>query len=447
MARKLAGTAPASPPATAPATPQLSTDDTYLAHAFEPLQPITLSAWDIGRIREARDAHLIGQFQASALLADALPTDGRIYPGLTQRIGPALSIAREVAGGPRWNGKGATEIVRAGVAETLLGPGPCAPALGPQTLAPIFTSLAMMGFCILQNIRLPRADGSHVDVEVRPWPLQQAEWVESIRRYRVFSTEGPIEIEPNDGKWIVIEPWGPRSFKLGAIRALALLWADRAYAQRDRSNHSAAHGGVNIVGTLPVGIKVRSPEGAAFRDAVRMLQQARSGIIKPSGSTVEPFEPQTTASKIFNDIVTSDNDDIALVLLGILPGGDGVYKPIPQLDGVRYDFVHLDVGAAETQLQQGLVRPLVAWNWGDDPEIVPAHRWLIPDPREIERVDAEARHHAALATTVQAYRGAGFLVDQPLVDRLAARFGVHPAPQIGPTPAPVTVSENVAIKG
>jgi hypothetical protein len=429
----VAGRASATAPEQAPAAPPLSTDAAYLSHPFEPLPPLTLSSWDISRIREARDAHVLGQFQASAVLADALMTDGRIYQATTQRIGPPLGIAREVIGGSRWNGKGLTETVRVGVQEILLGPGP-APALGPATLAPIFLSLAVMGVCILQVIRRPRADGSRIDVELRPWPLQQAYWNEAIRRYVLFSTDGPIEVTPNDGKWIVIEPWGPRSFKLGAIRALALLWADRAYAQRDRSNHSAAHGSVNIVGTLPEGVKVRSPEGAAFRDAVRLLQQARSGIILPDGSKVAPFEPQTQASKIFDSIIDSDNGDIALCLLGILPGGDGTYKPIPQLDGVRYDLVRLDIGAAESQLQTGLVRPVTAWNWGDDPELVPAYRWLVPDPREIERVDAEARHHAALSTTLQAYRGAGLLVDQPLVNRLAARFGISPAPLLDPNP-------------
>ncbi len=443
---QLTGLASANAPEQAPAAPtKLSTDEAYLSHAFEPLPPITLSQWDVESIREARDAHLIGQFQASALLADGLMTDGRVFSGLTQRVGVPLGIQREVIGGTRWNGAGLTEIVRAAVEASLLLP--TSPTLAPSVLAPLFVDVAMMGVHILQIIRHPRADGSRIDVELRPWPLQQAYWLEARRRYVVFTAgDGQFEIEPNDGKWIVIEPWGARSFKLGAIRALALLWADRAYAMRDRSNASASHGSMGIVGTLPEGTKIKSPEGVAFKSAVRGLQKARSGIIKPFGSSVEPFEPKTQAWRIFDSIVDSDNDDIALVLKGVLPGGEGTYKPIPQLDGVRYDFVRLDVSAAQAQLQLGLVRPFVAWNWSDDPTLCPTHRWLVPDPREIERVDARARHHAALATTIQAYRGAGVVIDQALLSRLAAEYGISPAPILSVAPPPVAVTENVNIK-
>lgn len=407
-----------------------SSDMTYLAHAFEAQAPETLAAWNVDRIRRARDAHALGEFEVSALLADAMLTDARIAAGLLQRLGPPLGIPRVVTGGARWGGKGLTETVR-GEAEALFAPE--SPACPPGTLASGFVSTAMMGPAILQNVWTPRPDGSRVDVETRPWPMQLARWDESRKRYLLQSTDGEVVAEPNDGKWIVIEPYGPRSFLFGALRSLALTWADRAYAMRDRSNHSAAHGSLSIVGTLPEGVQISSEDGAKFKAALQMLQRARAGIIKMFGSTVEAFEPKTLAWQIFGQIVGSANADIMLVLNGI--NGDSVYKPISQIDGVRYDLVRLELGAATVGYNEGLIVPWTLYNFGDA-DLTPKLGWLVPDPREQERLDALGRRHQAFAASVSAYAAAGFDVDDPKwLERQAAAFGVE-APPRAPTPPP-----------
>jgi len=418
---------------TAPQTPPKgpSDDAKYLGHAFEPQQPVTMAAWDVQRIRVARDAHAQGTFEASALLADAMLTDPRILAGLLQRLGPLLGIPREVKGGPRWNGKGLTETVRA-EAEQLFAPE--AAACPPGTLAAGFVSTAMMGVTILQNVWRPREDASRMDVETRPWPMQLCRWNEALHRYQVDTTEGLWTVEPNDGKWIVIEPIGPRSFLFGALRALALTWADRAYAIRDRSNHSAAHGTVGIVGTPPEGVATDGPDGQKFKAAIMMLHRARGGLVKPFGSTVDTFEPKSLAWQIFGQIVNSTNADIMLALNGL--DGSTVYKPISQIDGVRYDLVRLELGAATVQYNAGLLLPWTLYNFGDA-ALVPKLGWLVPDPREQERLDALGRRHLAFTTALEGYRDAGVLIDQGFVDLLAQRFGVDKV-KLAPTPPALT---------
>lgn len=410
-------TAPQSPPKGP------SEDMKYLGYAFEPITPLTMTGWNVDRIRRARDAHALGEFDVSALLADAMLVDPRIVAGLLQRLGPSLGIPREVKGGKRWNGKGLTETVRA-EAEALFAPE--STACPPGTLAAGFLSTAMMGPAILQNVWTPRDDATRIDVEARPWPMQLARWNEARRRYQLFTTDGELTIEPNDGKWIVIEPYGPRSYLFGALRALALVWADRSYAIRDRSNHSAAHGSMSIVGTLPQSVATDSAEGKAFRVVLQMLQRARSGLVKAFGSAIETLEPKTLAWQIFGQIVDSSNRDIMLALNGI--DGTAVYKPISQIDGVRYDLVRLELGAATVSYNEGLVKPWTLYNFGDA-DLVPRLGWLVPDPREQERLDALGRRHQAFSMALTGYRKAGVLVDQPFVDRLAASFGVD-APKL-----------------
>lgn len=410
------------PGVTAPQEPTKgpSDDVKYLAHAFEALPPVTLANWNVERIRHARDDHALGVFAISALLSDAMLTDARIAAGLMQRLGPLLGIPRQVKGGARWNGKGLAETVR-GEAETMFAPE--SSACPPGTLAAGFVSTGMMGVSILQNVAAPRADGSRVDFETRPWPMQLSFWNESLKRYQLYSTDGTITVEPNDGKWIVIEPYGPRSFLMGALRPLALVWADRAYAQRDRSNHSAAHGSMSIVGTLPESVATESEQGKAFTSALRMLQRARSGIVKAYGSNVEAFEPKTLAWQIFGQIVSSTNADIMLALNGITD--TKAYKSISQIDGVRYDLVRTELGAATVGYNEGLLKPWALLNFGD-PDVVPRLGWAIPDPREQERVDALGRRFACYTEAITGLRKAGLKVDQAAAERLAELFGVEP---------------------
>ena len=397
-----------------------STDMKYLSHAFEARSPLDTMFWDVERVRTARDEHARGCFERSAGLADAMMTDPRIFSGGLQRLGPLLGIPRAVRPGPHWNGGGLSARVRT-EAEALLTPD--ATACPPGTLAAGFVSTAFMGVSILQNVWTPRADGSRVDVEVRPWPMQMSQWNEYRRRYQLFTTEGLIDVEPNDGKWIVVEPNGPRSFKFGAVRPLALVWADRSYAIRDRSNHSQAHGSVGIIGTLPPNVSIDDEEGRKFEEAIQFLHRARAGMVKPNGSSVDTFEPRTMAFQIFGQIVKDNNADVMLALNGL--DGTSVYKSISQLDGVRYDLVRVELGAATTSYNAGFLRPWALYNFGDE-DVVPRLVWLVPDPREQERIDALGRQHQAFAAAVKAYKAAGFVVDQPLVDQLAKSFGVEP---------------------
>jgi hypothetical protein len=425
------GASQAFPGTTAPGTPAKgpSTDMTYLAHAFEALAPVSLGNWNVERIRHARDQHAQGQFESSAPLADAMLTDARIAPGLMQRLGPLLGIPREVTGGQRWNGHGLAEKVRL-EAEQMFAPE--STACPPGTLAAGFVSTAMLGPAILQNVCRGRTDGSRIDFETRPWPMQLSSWNEALKRYQVSTTDGLITVEPNDGKWIVIEPYGPRSFMYGALRSLALVWADRAYAQRDRSNHSAAHGSMSIIGTLPDGIATKDDQGIAFTQAIKMLQRARAGIVKAHGSSVEAFEPKTLAWQIFGQIVNSTNADIMLALNGI--SDSRVYKPISQIDGVRYDIVRTELGAATVGYNEGLLKPWTLLNFGDA-DVVPKLGWAIPDLREQERVDAMARRFQAYAESIVALQKANFDVTQDIADRIAERFGVE-APTLKPTKLP-----------
>jgi hypothetical protein len=406
----------------------------YLTHQFEAWTSPWIGGWDVASVRAARDAHALGQFSRSARLADALSTDPRVFAALLQRIGPSMSLPLRFRPAERaWEGKPLAEAVR-DETETLFAAD--SKACPPSTRTTLFRTSAMMGAWIGQNVYTPRRDGSRIDVELRPWPMRAARWRTDIHRYQVQTKEGLITIEPGDGKWVVVEPHGFESFLFGALRPIALVWADRAYAIRDRSNHSEMHGSGKLIGTLPEDVPIDGDEGRDFEKMLKDLYKARSGGIKQFGSSIEVLEAKTLAYKVFGEIIGSTNTDIVIPLLGtdgtIEKGG--VYTP-PSFEGVRFDFVEMDLRSAGAALTTQFARPWTILNYGRD-DVVTEIGWMIPDLREQARRGELAEQHEAYNRAVAAYRDNGFEVTQEVADRLALEYGVRPT-KLAPKPPSV----------
>ena len=407
----------------------------YLAHAFVPPPPPMLGRWDVGRIRVARDQHAEGQFDQSSMLAWSMLCDPRVFAANLQRIGPPLGIPRDVCAGSWRGGAGQAEAVRL-EAEALFSDDSA--AFPPGTLGATFTSNAMMGVNVDYLDWTPRADGSRWDPVVKAWPAHAMNWNASRRVYQAHTlTDGLVDVVHGDGKWILYEPYGPQSFRHGAVIPLASCFADRGYAVRDASNPSAAHGSPAIVGMLPESIKIDSDEGRMFMTMLQRLQNAQAGILKPFGSTVEFLEAKTLAWQIFEKIIGRNNQDIAMALLGqdgTSENGGGTYTKALVLDGVRYDIVKIDCRIAQP-LNSGALKPWTAINFGD-PRLQPSVRWLVPDLREQARRQALAEQHKSFNDTIAAYAGNGFAVDQAAADALAHDFGIRPLKLAGDRATP-----------
>lgn len=408
-----------------------SFDTKYLATTFDAAPSTTVGAWDVRRITEARQAHKLGLFTTSGYLASQFLTDPRIYAGLLQRIGPPFALAKQVQGSQWWNGKGLAEDVRL-EAESMFHDG--SRAVPPAVLGTIFATDAIMGCCIAQNVVKPRPDGSRWDFELRPWPMRHSWWNQSKRCYQVqTTTDGVVDVRHGDGKWVVFEPWGFESFDWGALPALSICYGDRRFAIRDRSNHAQAHGSPAIVGTLPQGIKPQSTEAAAFEARLRMLQNSRSGLIKPFGTTIEYLEAKTLAYQIFGDILTSNNQDIAIALLGqdgTTENKGGTYTKALVLDGVRYDLVKIDIRGVEEPINSGFLRPWTILNHGEE-KLASVLSWLVPDPREDARRAELAARVNAFNAAIAGFRANGFACDQAFCERLAkSSYGLNEIPKL-----------------
>jgi hypothetical protein len=401
-------------------------------------------AWSLERIASARDAQCMGNFRDAASLAQACKTDGAIFPAIENRLAPqrGLPVAIEERNATASAKRQAFE------AEALYGKDGI--SLQPDTCATLNEQLALHGVFFATNVATPRADGSRVDFEIRAWPIDSVYWDPACRTFMTYTEGGKREaITHGDGRWIVgrkaeIEPW-----QSGAIKALALIWAARAYAVKDRNKASRTHGNGKFVGEMPPNVAILNKDGSLTDEARDflgmmndlMMADVQTGL-KPSGAKLDFITSNSQAWQIFKDIVDSNATDAARVMLGsdgLVKAAGGDYVKSGILFGVRNDIVEGDLGAMERAIFSGSIEVWSAVNFGDSTN-APRRRWLLPDADKDARLDALAKRTGDFNASVEGFKRNGFVIDQSFIDELAKDFEIKaPRLPVAPTVAPTSL--------
>lgn len=392
-----------------------------LTTRFEPLTNWNRSvSWSIEEVANARREQMKGNFRRSADLAEAIKTDPSILAALLNRICPHRGIPREfTADGARVRKEAISLFDVNG------------PAVSPAVDADAFEAMVQLGVSVEQVVWTPRGDGSRIDPHVEPWPMRSV-WYDPTKRSLVTMTSDGIEtIRHGDGKWIVTQLHSATPWQWGAVKAVSMHWAQRAYHIRDRSLNSETHGEGKFIGTLPEGMELNSPAGKAFQAMVEGLRSRRSGGVVPNGATVDLIEAVSAMWQIFSEAVKSIDADVMRCYLGqdgSMVNSGGNYIKTALLFGVRNDIVEGDFGARSEALNTGLYRPWSLVNFGRDFNV--QMTWAFPDPDAEARRESYGNRVAWFNKAISGYRANGMVIDQGLVDRTAERFGID-APRLG----------------
>jgi hypothetical protein len=409
-----------------------------------PSVPACAYSWDLATIMSARDAQIAGHFALPVRLAVSMRTDDALLTAYKNRLAPQRSLSVRVA-----PGRGARADAIAAEAEALFGQGGI--AIGPEALADIHGDLANHGVAVAYCTWLPRDDGSRIDVEVKPWPLEFVMWDSSTEQLvtqvdsGVDLTQlgsqwgGYVPIVHGDGRWIVFRthelmPWRQDA----AILAAALVWARHAFGARDWSKGSATHGNAKVVGQLPEGVPLQVSDGAggtAVSDEasafLSLLQDVASldcpvGIA-PAGSKIDYLTNSSRAWEVWSQLMLNAEKAAARIYLGTdgtlgsQGGAPGV--DISQLFGVATTIVQGDLAAIERGLRTGAIEPWCALNFGDS-GAAPSREYVIPDPDAEQVREKLSANESALCKAISERKAAGFEVTQDWVDALADSFGV-----------------------
>lgn len=387
-----------------------------------PIQPFP-EDWTLEKIRAARKRHDIGIFSETVRLRDVLTVDPRVESGLMQRCATPIGLTVDVTPAKARGGKGVSANVAAEVKSWFKRGSKVA---GHAVRRKILEDLVMGGVAIAQlHWRFEPDEALWYVDRIEPWPLEFTWYNPALTALQIITTDGLYTPRHGDGKWIVIEPYGTKSWLHGAVRALSMPWADRAFGVRYRAAAAARQGGTAPIGELPEGIPINSDDGKQFQRLVKALWQGRPWGVKPFGSKLELLEAKTNAWQIFNDIVKTSDADIAIALLGqdATQAKGSVYTS-PQFKGVRFDYAQNDAQALDGAFETGAALPYVAVNYGT--EFCPSIESAVPDPEEADRRAAVARNYEAFGRGVVSLRSAGAKVTAEDWERMGDEYGITP---------------------
>ncbi len=423
----------------------------------------TIDAWSWDQIWYARDEQMIGQFVHPARMAEAMRTDDAMAVAYWNRLAPQRLIPVEMksAGGARGDAITAE-------AEALYGANGV--GITAETLADIHGCLVNHGVAFATCVATPREDGSRVDLEVHYWPIEYVRWDPVFRVFKARAdpnTVQPGDLHPDDneqwnqygfvggywipvvhgdGRWIIFKKHDIEPFRQdAALLPACLVWARHAFASRDWSRGSKAHGSAKVIGELPSGVPLQSPggglsaEAAAFIELLQAIGTSDSPTgIRPAGSKTDFLTNNSTAWQVWAQLVSEAKQAAARIYLGTDGTlGQTIEAPgvnIEALFGVASTKVHGDLDCISRGIDTGVIEPWAAINFGDS-RLAPKRKYIVPnDDAQAVTDDYAKRNDAFYKALVDAARG-GLTLTEVYIAELAGDYRVR-VPTLSAAPSP-----------
>lgn len=367
-----------------------------------PIVAVSTGTWSIDGIRGALADHMIGQFNRPAQLVDDMAGDDRVQATLGSRTGGLFSqklIHR--AGHPTPT---ARECRRAWQKNWQ--------RICPQSIMSELMSWAvMMGFAAAQIVWDTTAE-PWVPM-LRPWHPMFIYYRWDVRKYVALSADGPITIEPGDGKWFLFTPHGPyRGWVRGSMRAIAEKWFIKGLAWRDWARFNERHGLPIIKASVPA---AGDPaQKSAFVSSLRTLgQQAVIGLpqnVDGTGYGVDLMEARDRAWETFGHTV--GQCDLAIILTILWQNlttqvAEGSLAAARVHGDVRQNAIEFDNQTLTEAIYSQLARPFAAFNFSS-PEDATRSTWDVTPPEDFE---SKARTLSHAGQGVNQLRLAGWKVE------------------------------------
>lgn len=401
--------------------------------------------WRPHQIRNALSAHMMGLFDGSTQMWDAICGDDRIQPTVDARVDGLLGAEPIVIPSQikRVKGSRAAKEVADMWSDNLTRIQSEASTSERQRY------VIGMGFAC-GTLNWDRTKPIWIPV-FTPFNSRWMFWHWTLNVMVAITLDGSYAVFPGDGNWVLHAPHGElRGWIRGAIRAVAQPWAIRNFAYRDWARFSEVHGNPWLVGKVPAAADPKA------RDAFRaQLQNVGEGVvlILPQGVDTAAlgydveFREATDSSgdDAFSGLIDRTDRSIILVIQG--------QNLTTEVDEGSLAAARVHAAVKQTKLQSDersealttycqVARPFAEVNYGDA-DLAPMTR------RDIEPVE-DYKDRAALLQNIgaamQALRNGGIEFEdaEELRRFLMRTFGMPRMPRLKfsiPTTATVTTSK------
>lgn len=335
----------------------------------------------------ALSAHEEGDFSQSGLLGRLLLRDDRISACLDTRINALLGCREEVEGAEieddveeeqirdaarEWWPKVATESARRALESD--------------------KCLYGVGFA---EVIYSRSARLWTPIAIKPWDVDSFRWSDWDDCYVVQTQDGQQKIKHGDGRWIVYEPYGARSWRSGFLLSLADKWLMRQWTWRDWARFTEKLGQGVFVASVPA----NASDVAKGKYLAQVQRIGSNGaVIVPKGDTagtsygLDLVTTNGTGFQNFEQFTTALNVTIAVRVLGqnlTTEAQGGSYAAANVQDRVRGDLLQWDAQCESTALHTGILEPWTVANYGEA-ALAP---WTCreTDPPEDKKANAETR--------------------------------------------------------
>lgn len=383
-----------------------------------PVSLFTTVDYDIPTVRAIISQHELGQFSQSARLIRQMGQDDTIESCLETlilgilRLPFAFSPAKETAKGLKAM-QFVADLWSKAVADPLLFE---------------WISWAIMAGIGLAEVIWDTSDDEWVPVGLKIWSLEHMWWNENTRHYVVITEDGPIEVTPGDGKWLLLSIGGLRAHLKGAVRSIWKWWIIRDMASRDWARHSEILGQGILLAHIPTEADEVDKDAfvssvqSAGADGVVELATIGSGPDKKEFG-LDLLEAEFDHGESFEKLLLRCEANIRIRLQGQNATQDnsgGPYVARGVFSKVTLDKIDGLVGPLQACLHDQLCRPICEFNF-DDADLAPSPLWdAEPPPDKKEFADTAMSIGQFL---LNATNGGYTLTDDGLTD-LSKRIGV-----------------------
>jgi phage gp29-like protein len=394
--------------------------------------PITTwtGSWSTTSIQAALDAHDQGQMMMSAQLAESVQRDPRVITPLNTRAKGVVGLPVDISPADHPN----AELARQAADEIRARWIACDWAV---SLVGLLRTMILMGPAVAELVWSGDAERWHFDL--RLWHPQFLWFNWADRSYQLNTQDGPVRVEPGDGKWLLLTPEGTyRAWMAGAIRSIAVPSLLRQLSKRDWARFCELYG----LGILKAKVPSGAPETDKDRFFDSLVTRGSELVVQcPVGTDgqeydVELVEAKATGWETFQAAIESADNDITLAILGqnlTTEVSGGSYAAATVHGQVRQDYLEADARVLAQAFMTQALRVWAQFNFGD-PNLAPRVRWRT-EPPEDRATEGDALGKLA-AALVDLKTAAPADVN---VRKLLARFNIPlleaPAPGAAPPPS------------
>lgn len=398
---------------------------------YLPVQP--LSNWSVAAVRSTIREHEQGQLARSALLAEQIERNPRIFGALNTRCLAMQGLPFEIDPSEDGDQRRAESIAK----ETKKRWWSLAPE---ETLGDLLRWAVLLGIAIAEVVW--DTSGARWMPTLVPVHPSLARWDDSQGAWFVRTTTGEVRVEPGTGRWLVLSYTTARPWMRGVVRCLSLEDKIRTESVRDWARWSERHGTPIVVAKTPA--RASDADKETFFDGLKDMGSGGTTVLAPQGDTPEAsfgldlIEAKTAeASKGFQALIELVADDAAIAILGQnltqeTKGGSLAAAKVH--DRVRADYLKADAELLATALHRDVLEPWALLNFGDA-DLAP---WPCWDTDEPEDTTATVAQWKTGAEAVVLLRSLGMNVD---LKEVAEKLGIPldaTQPLLDPPPAAPT---------